>query len=166
MIFIVKDKGEIYLASKHAGLKLLMRRFRLRSRSAEVRKVIQRSSRSRLTIDAADIAGLISGKVNYYVGKLSVTQIPLSMKLSRNLVMSHRKTGLRMLSNNMPDCQPGTTIENLSRLRWWMFRRKLNFLFFRLSVYLSIRALYENLQSMQLLENHVGDDKVTLMFLL
>ena len=33
---------------------------------------MQRSLRSLLSVDAADITGLISGKVKYYVGKLSV----------------------------------------------------------------------------------------------
>ena len=109
----------------------------------------------------------------YYVRKLSVTQIPLYLTLSGNLVMSHWKTGLRILSNNiyMPDCQPGTTIDNLTRLRWWMFRRKLNFLFFRVSKILCIRASYGSLRRSQfplysLLEDYVGDDKVTPMFLL
>ena len=48
---------------------------------------MQRSLRSLLSVDAADITGLISGKVKYYVGKLSVKQILLSMKLSGNLVI-------------------------------------------------------------------------------
>ena len=46
----------------------------------------------------------MSGKVKYYVGKLSVTLILLAMKLSGNLVMSHRKMGLRMLLNNIYAC--------------------------------------------------------------
>ena len=65
---------------------------------------MQRSLRSLLSVDVADITGLMSGKVKYYVGKLSVTLILLSMKLSGNLVMSHWKTGLRMLSNNIYAC--------------------------------------------------------------
>ena len=73
---------------------------------------MQRSLRSLLSEDVADFTGLMSGKVKYYVGKLSATLILLSMKLSGNLVMSHWKTELRMISNNiyMPVCQPGTTI--------------------------------------------------------
>ena len=43
---------------------------------------------SLLSVDAADITGLMSGKVKYYVGKLSVKQILLSMKLSGNLVIN------------------------------------------------------------------------------
>ena len=62
---------------------------------------MQRSLRSLLSVDVADFTGLMSGKVKYYAGKLSVTLILLSMKLSANLVMSHWKTGLRMLSNNI-----------------------------------------------------------------
>ena len=54
-----------------------------------------RSLRSLLSVDVADITGLMSGKVKYYVRKLSV---------SGNLVMSHWKTGLRMLSNNIYAC--------------------------------------------------------------
>ena len=50
---------------------------------------MQRSLRSILSVDVADLTGLMSGKVKYYVGKLSVTLILLSMKLSGNLVMSH-----------------------------------------------------------------------------
>ena len=65
---------------------------------------MQRSLRSLLSVDVADITGLMSRKVNYYVGKLSVTLILLSMKLSGNLVMSHWKTGLRMLWNNIYAC--------------------------------------------------------------
>ena len=65
---------------------------------------MQRSLRSSLSVDVADFTGLISGKVYCYVGKLSVTLILLSMKLSGNLVMSHLKTGLRMLSNNIYAC--------------------------------------------------------------
>ena len=66
---------------------------------------MQRSLRSLLSVDVADFTGLImSGKVNYYVGKLSVTLNLLSMKLSGNLVMSHWKTGLRMPSNNIYAC--------------------------------------------------------------
>ena len=62
----------------------------LRSRAAEVS--IQRSLRSLLSVDVANFSGLMSGKVKYYVGKLSVTLILLSMKLSGNLAMSHWKT--------------------------------------------------------------------------
>ena len=65
---------------------------------------MQRSLRSLLSVDVADFTGLMSGKVKYYVGKLSVTLILLSMKLSGNLVMFHWKTGLRMLSNNIYAC--------------------------------------------------------------
>ena len=71
-----------------------------------------------VVVYAAVITGFMSGNVKYYVGMLSVTQILLSAELSEKLVMSHWKTRLRMLSNNkpyMPDCQPGTTIENLIR---------------------------------------------------
>ena len=69
---------------------------------------MQRSLRSILSVDVADFTGLMSGKVKYYVGKLSVTLILLSMKLSeKNLVMSHWKTGLRMLSNNIYACLSG-----------------------------------------------------------
>ena len=77
---------------------------------------MQRSLRSLLSVDV-DFTGLMSGKVKYYVGKLSVTLILLSMKLSGNLVMSHWKMGLRMPSNNIYTCQPGTTIGNFTRLR-------------------------------------------------
>ena len=59
--------------------------------SGEVSKVMQRSLRSLLSVDAADITGLMSDNVKYYVGKLSVTQILLSMKLSGILVVSHEK---------------------------------------------------------------------------
>ena len=62
---------------------------------------MHRSLRSLLSVDVADFTGLMSGKVTYCVGKLSVTLILLSMKLSGNLVMSHWKKGLRMLSNNI-----------------------------------------------------------------
>ena len=62
---------------------------------------MQRSLRSLLSVDVADFIGLMSGKVKYYVGKLSVTLILLSLKLSGNLVMSHWKTGPRMLSNDI-----------------------------------------------------------------
>ena len=48
---------------------------------------MQRSLCSLLSVDAADTTGLMSGKVKYYVGKLSVKQILLSMKLLRNLVI-------------------------------------------------------------------------------
>ena len=66
-----------------------------RSRSAEVSKVMQRSLRSLLSVDGADITGLMSGKVKHYVGELPLTQ------LSGNLVMPHWKTGLRKLLNNI-----------------------------------------------------------------
>ena len=59
----------------------------LRSRSAEVS--MQRSLGSLLSEDVADFTGLMLGKVKYYVGKLTVTLILLSMKFSGNLVMSH-----------------------------------------------------------------------------
>ena len=65
---------------------------------------MQRSIRSLLSVDFVDFTGLMSGKATYYVGKLSVTLILLSMKLSGKLVMSHWKTGLRMLSNNIYAC--------------------------------------------------------------
>ena len=65
---------------------------------------MQRYLRSLLSVDVADFTGLMSGKVKYYFGKLSVTLILLSMKLSGNLVMSHCKTVLRMLSNNIYAC--------------------------------------------------------------
>ena len=65
---------------------------------------MQISLRSLLSVDVADFTRLMSGKVKYYVGKLSVTLILLSMKLSGNLVMSHWKTGLRMPSNNIYVC--------------------------------------------------------------
>ena len=65
---------------------------------------MQRSLRSLLSVDVADFTGLLSGKVKYYVGKLSVTLLLLSMNLSGNLVMSHWKTGLRMPSNNIYGC--------------------------------------------------------------
>ena len=50
---------------------------------------MQRSLRSLLSVVVADVPGLMSGKVKYYVGKLSVTLILLYMKLSGNLVMSN-----------------------------------------------------------------------------
>ena len=65
---------------------------------------MQISLRSLLSVDVAGFTGLMSGKVKYNVGKLSVSLNLLSMKLSGNLVMSHWKTGLRMLSNNMYAC--------------------------------------------------------------
>ena len=65
---------------------------------------MQRSLHSLLSVDVADFTGLMSGNVKYYVGKLSVTPILLSMKLSGNLGMSHWKTGLRMPSNNIYAC--------------------------------------------------------------
>ena len=74
---------------------------------------MQRSLRSLLSVDVADFTGLMSGKVKYYVGKLSVTLNLLSMKLLGNLVMSHWKTGLRMLSNNICACLSG---RNFTRL--------------------------------------------------
>ena len=61
----------------------------LQSSSVEVSKVMQRSLRSLLTVDAAYITGFMSSKVQYCVGKFSVTQILLTMQLSGNLVMSH-----------------------------------------------------------------------------
>ena len=64
---------------------------------------MQRYLRSLLSVDVADFTGLMSGKVKYYVGKLSVTLI-LSMNLSGNLVMSHWKIGLKMLSDNIYAC--------------------------------------------------------------
>ena len=75
---------------------------------------MQRSLRSLLSVDVADFTGLMSGKVKYYVGKLSVTLILLSMKLSGNLVMFHWKTGLRMLSNSIYACL-------LARSKHWQF---------------------------------------------
>ena len=68
---------------------------------------MQRSLRSLLSVDVSDFTGLMSGKVKYYVGKLSVMLILLSLKLSGNLVMSHWKTGLRMLSDNIYACLSG-----------------------------------------------------------
>ena len=65
---------------------------------------MQRSLRSLLSVDVADLIGLMSGKVKYYVGKLLVTLILLYMKLSGNLVMSHWKMGLRMLLNSTYAC--------------------------------------------------------------
>ena len=62
---------------------------------------MQRSLRSFLSVDVANFTGLMSGKVKFYVKKLSLTLILLSKKLSGNLAMSHWKTGLRMLSNNI-----------------------------------------------------------------
>ena len=79
---------------------------------------MQRSLRSLLSLDVADFTGLMSVKVKYYVGKLSVTLISLSMKLSGNLGMSDWKTGLRMLSNNIYACLSArTTMGNFTRLR-------------------------------------------------
>ena len=43
---------------------------------------MQRSLCSLLSVYVADFTGLMSGKVKYYVGKLSVTLILLSVKLS------------------------------------------------------------------------------------
>ena len=48
---------------------------------------MQISLRSLLSVEVADFTGLMFGKVKHYVGKLSVTLILLSMKLSGNLVM-------------------------------------------------------------------------------
>ena len=71
---------------------------------------MQRSLRLLVSVDAADITVLMSGKVKYYVKKLSVTQILLSMKLSGNFVMPHWKTGLRMLSKYISQEQPLTIL--------------------------------------------------------
>ena len=65
---------------------------------------MQRSLRSLLSVDVADVTGLMSGKVKYHVGKLSVTLILLSMKLSGSFVMSHWKNELRMLLKNIYAC--------------------------------------------------------------
>ena len=65
---------------------------------------MHRSLRSLLSVDVADFTGLMSGKVKYYVGRLSLTLILLSMKLSGKLVMSHWKTGLGLPSNNIYAC--------------------------------------------------------------
>ena len=62
---------------------------------------MQISLRSLLSVDVAEFTGLMSGKVRYYVGNLSVTLILLSMKLSGNLVKSYMKMGLRIVSNNI-----------------------------------------------------------------
>ena len=55
-------------------------------------------------------------------------------------------------------------------LRWWMSRRKLCFLLqsIKISQYQSIiwKFTKEPISTIRLLENHVGDDKVTLIFLL
>ena len=79
---------------------------------------MQRSLRSLLSVDVADFTGLMSGKVKYYVGKLSVTLILLSMKLSG---IWSCPTGRRDKECSrtiyMPACQPGTTIGNFTRLR-------------------------------------------------
>ena len=64
---------------------------------------MQRSLRSLLSVDVADFIGLMSGKVKYYVGNA----LSNAMKLSGNLVMSHWKTGLRMLLNNIYACLSG-----------------------------------------------------------
>ena len=82
MIFIVKGQDEIYLASETGRIKVVD----LRSRSADVKFTFT------LSVDAAGITGLMSDQVEYYVGKLSVSQIPLFMKLSGHMVMSHWKT--------------------------------------------------------------------------
>ena len=70
----IKGQDEIYFASDG---------YKLRSRSAEVS--MQRSLRSLLSVDVADFTGLMSDKVKYYNGKLSVTLIHQSMKHSGNL---------------------------------------------------------------------------------
>ena len=130
------------------------------------------------------------------------------MKLSENLVMSHWKTGLGMLSNNIYACLAGrNNHRKFYKVKIVGVRRKLIFRFFRVSKYLSIRASYGNPQRSQFSlyscfkvrktakirkrynqvphltqgttwesnkntinihkhENHVGVDKVTLMFLL
>ena len=89
----------------------------LQSSSVEVSKVMQRSLRSLLSVDAAYITGFMSSKVQYYVENFTVLQILLSMKLSGNLVMSHWKTGLRMLSNNIDSCLSArNNHRNLTRL--------------------------------------------------
>ena len=77
-ICIVKNLDEIYIASETARIKVV-----------DAIVIDQPFLRSLLSVDAADITGLMSGKVKYYVGKLSVSQIPLSMKLSGHSVMSH-----------------------------------------------------------------------------
>ena len=117
------------------------------------------------------ITGLMSDQVEYYVGKLSVSQIPLFMKLSGHMVMSNWKTSLRMLSNNTICLlyQPGATIVNLTGLRWWMFCRKqaesnkLPLTIYLLqsvkrSRYQSIiwKSTNEPIPTIQLLDNHVG----------
>ena len=56
---------------------------------------MHRSLRSLLSVDNADFTGLMSGKVKYYVGKLSVTLILLSVKLSGNLVMNPLEDGTK-----------------------------------------------------------------------
>ena len=67
----------------------------------------------------------------------------------------------------MPDCQPGTTIENLSRLSWLMFRKISLLQIVKRFQYQSIiwNSTKEPIPTIQMLENHVGDEKVTLMFL-
>ena len=92
------------------------------------------------------LRSLLSGKVKYYVGKLSVALILLSMKLQETFghVPLEDRTKDALETIYMPACQPGTTIGNFTRLRQWMFRRKLNFLFFRVPKDLSIRVSYEN----------------------
>ena len=129
------------------------------------------------------------------------------MKLSGNLVMSHWKTGLRMLSNNIYPCLSGRSNHwKFYKVKIVVCRRKLIFLFSRVSKDLSIRASNVNPQRSQFSlysclkvrktakirkrynqvphltqgttwesnkntinihkhENHVGVDKVTLMFL-
>ena len=57
-----------------------------------------------MSVDVADFSGLMSGKVKYCVGKLSVTPILLSMKLHVPL-----EDGTKIY---LPACQPGTTIGN------------------------------------------------------
>ena len=54
----------------------------------------------KITRNGNSITGSMSGKVKGYVGRLSITQNPLSMKPSGNLVMSHSKTEHKMLSNS------------------------------------------------------------------
>ena len=46
---------------------------------------MQRSLRSLLSVDVADFTGYMSGKVKYYVGKLSVTLFPSVHEAFRKL---------------------------------------------------------------------------------
>ena len=129
----------------------------------------------------------MSDKVKYYVGKLSVSQIPLSMKLSGNLVMSHWKSGLRMFSNNIKCLlyQPGLTIDKWHKsyyVKRVMFRRRQaesnKLPPTKMSLLQSVKRYHDQYQSIiwkstnepissiQLLDKHVGDDYVTFMFLL